>query len=67
MPDTIRDPGNTLVNTTDEVYAPIKLTWERQTVNRRIGDQQGTLPWLEGQGRTSLLSEGKNPVLRGTL
>ena len=36
MPGTIRDPGNTLVNTTDEVYAPIKLTWERQTVNRRI-------------------------------
>lgn len=31
------DIGNTLVNNTGEVPAPMKLTWDRQTVNRKTG------------------------------
>lgn len=35
MPGTIIDTGNTLVNNTGEVPAPMKLTWEKQTAKRK--------------------------------
>lgn len=37
MPGTTIDPRNIFVNNTGEVHAPMKLTWERQTV-KRTGD-----------------------------
>lgn len=54
MPGAIMDTGNSLVNDTGQVPAPRKFIRERLTVNRKtgaLGDRDGILSWLEGQGR----------------